>query len=75
MKGVYLADLLATQECTMPSEIPLDGTFVHLPLGKRQGHAADASGLFGGWGVEGAVHKAFRAQAFFKAWGAEVDGI
>ena len=29
MKGVYLADLLATQECTMPSEIPLDGTFVH----------------------------------------------
>ncbi|CAE7669804.1 osm1 [Symbiodinium sp. CCMP2592] len=77
-EGVYLDDLLVTQKCTMPYEIPVDGTFIPpeaqvTDADMQQMQKAELAYLEAG--LERAVHKAFRAQTLFKAWGAQVDGI
>ena len=77
-EGVYLDDLLITQKVTMPYDIPLDGTFVP-PAAQADDddmvQVARAEQAYVKAKLQRAVHKAFRAETSFRAWGAEVDGI
>ena len=62
----------------MDEAIPLDGSFVPpVPSGEDIDlqKAAAAEKAYADAGLERAVHKSFRAQTLFKAWGAEIDGI
>ncbi|CAE7927238.1 unnamed protein product, partial [Symbiodinium necroappetens] len=77
-EGVYLDDLLITQKVSMPYNIPLDGTFI--PPVAQAGdddmvQVARAEQAYEQAKLQRAVHKAFRAETSFRAWGAEVDGI
>ena len=77
-EGVYLDDLLVTQRCTVPYEIPLDGSFIPpdaqvTDMDMEQVQLAELA--YAEARLERATHKAFRAQTFFKAWGAEIDGV
>ncbi|CAE7210929.1 SMYD3 [Symbiodinium sp. CCMP2592] len=77
-EGAYLDDLLIAQRTTLPFDIPLDGSFTP-PAAQvndqdfEQVKAAETA--YEAAGLERAVHKAFRFEPRFRAWGAEVDGI
>ena len=77
-EGTYLDDLLIAQRITLPYDIPLDGSF-EPPAAQvndqdfEQVIAAEAA--YEAAGLERAVHKAFRFEPHFRAWGAEVDGV
>lgn len=77
-EGIYLDDLLITLKVSMPYEIPLDGSFVP-PEPQDQDldmvHAKRAEAAYEEAKLPRALQKSFRAQVYFKAWGAEVDGI
>ena len=79
LDGAYLdAALLILHKKKMPFEIPLDGSFQPpAPQDndddmKRAGRAEDA---YQKAGLDRALHKSFRGETSFKAWGAEVDGV
>lgn len=77
-EGAYLDDLLIACKIDMDEAIPLDGSFVPpTPSGEDIDlqKAAAAEKAYAEAGLERAVHKSFRAQTLFKAWGAEIDGI
>ena len=77
-EGAYLDDLLIACKIDMDEAIPLDGSFVPpVPSGEDIDlqKAAAAEKAYADAGLERAVHKSFRAQTLFKAWGAEIDGI
>ena len=77
-EGAYLDDLLIAQKITLPYDIPLDGSF-EPPTAqvddKDFQQVTAAEGAYKAAGLERAVHKAFRFEPRFRAWGAEVDGI
>ena len=77
-EGIYLDDLLITLKVAMPSEIPLDGSFVP-PAPQDQDpdmvHAKKAEAAYVEAKLPRALQKSFRAQVHFKAWGAAIDGI
>lgn len=77
-EGAYLDDLLIACKVDMDEAIPLDGSFVPpVPSGEDIDlqKAAAAEKAYADAGLERAVHKSFRAQTLFKAWGAEIDGV
>ena len=65
-QGVYIDDLLISYRKTLDNPIPLDGSFVPPPA-----EVDDPDMKL----VKRALHKAFRAECSFKAWGGEVCGI
>lgn len=74
-EGAYLDDLLIACKVDMDEAIPLDGSFVPpVPSGEDIDlqKAAAAEKVYADAGLERAVHKSFRAQTLFKAWGAEI---
>ncbi|CAE7354505.1 unnamed protein product, partial [Symbiodinium microadriaticum] len=77
-EGIYLDDLLITLKVAMPSEIPLDGSFVPPPPQDQDLdmlHAKKAEAAYVEAKLPRALQKSFRAQVHFKAWGAAIDGI
>ncbi|CAE7237586.1 unnamed protein product, partial [Symbiodinium microadriaticum] len=77
-EGIYLDDLLITLKVAMPSEIPLDGSFVPPPPQDQDPdmvHAKKAEAAYVEAKLPRALQKSFRAQVHFKAWGAAIDGI
>ena len=78
LEGVYLDDLLVVQKCSMTEPIPQDGTFVPPPptaSDQDQRRVQQAEQAYAEVGLPRAVHKAFRGQTDFKAWGAEIQGV
>ena len=77
-EGVYLDDLLIAQKVSMPYNIPLDGSFTP-PAAQVDDEdmvqVARAERAYEEANLQRAVHKAFRAESSFRAWGAEVEGI
>ena len=77
-QGVYIDDLLVTYRQTLNYPIPLDGSFVPPPV---QDTDVDmklmraAEKIYDKALLKRAVHKAFRGECQFKAWGGEVDGV
>ena len=77
-EGVYLDDLLVVQKCKIEEPVPLDGSFVPPPLSsddQDQRRVQQAEKAYAEVGLPRAVHKAFRGETEFKAWGAEIHGI
>ena len=77
-EGAYLDDLLVVHKVQLPYEIPLNGSFSPpLPevtdVDMQLIRAAEAA--YSEAGLQRALHKSFRAQTQFKAWGAEIDCI
>lgn len=71
-------DLLVAYKKSLPYGIPLDGSFdppaaQEDDLDVQQIHRAEAA--FEAAGLPRAIHKSFRHQSNFKAWGAEIDGV
>ena len=77
-EGIYLDDLLITLKVSMPEDIPLDGSFVP-PEPQAMDidlvHTKKAETAYEEARLPRALHKSFRAETRFKAWGAEIDGI
>ncbi|CAE7224096.1 unnamed protein product [Symbiodinium sp. CCMP2592] len=77
-QGVYIDDLLICQRCSLPRPVPLDGSFLPpppLPQDEDVQKVAAAEQAYEEAGLQRAIHKEFRYQCAFKAWGAEVDGV
>ena len=77
-EGVYIDDLLICQKCRVSDVIPQDGSFVAPPPQEDDvdvQKVAQAEIAYEQAGLLRAVHKAFRFETRFKAWGAEIDGI
>ena len=77
-EGVYLDDLLVVQKCKTEEPVPLDGSFVPPPVSsddQDQQRVRQAEKAYAEVGLPRAVHKAFRGETEFKAWGAEIHGI
>ena len=78
LEGAYLDDLLIVGKLRCRFPIPLDGSFKP-PIAKpqdadlQQVHKAEQAYLNAG--LARALHKSFRAETVFKAWGASIDGI
>ena len=77
-EGAYLDDLLVAYKKSMPCPVPTDGSFeppaaqdddLDVQQIRRAEQAYEAAGL------RRAIHKSFRQQCHFKAWGASIDGI
>ena len=78
LDGVYLDDLLVVQRCSHHQTVPVDGSFI--PDLPQPGDAdvrrvAAAEAAYEAAGLQRATHEAFRHEACFKAWGAQVDGV
>ena len=77
-EGIYLDDLLVTYKMSAPHPIPLDGSFRPPPAQDKDPdmlRVAAAEKAYRDVGLPRAEHKSFRAEADFKAWGAEVRGV
>ena len=78
LEGAYLDDLLVVLRKKAEGAIPLDGSFEPAPLQATDvdmEHLARAERAYEAAGLERALHKSFRGESHFKAWGAEIDGI
>ena len=78
LEGAYLDDLLVVFKVDCPYKVPRDGSFIPPPAEPEDPdmqHVRCAELAYEASGLERALHKSFRAQTCFKAWGAEVDGI
>ena len=77
-QGVYIDDLLICQRCSLSVPVPLDGSFVP-PKPRPQDTdvqlVAKAEQAYLEAKLQRAVHKEFRFETLFKAWGAEIDGV
>ena len=77
-QGVYIDDLLISYRKTLKYPIPLDGSFIP-PLAEADDPdmklVKAAEDIYDKANLKRALHKAFRAECSFKAWGAEVCGI
>ena len=78
LDGAYLDDLLILHKKKMAFEIPLDGSF-QPPIPQEHDddmrRAKKAEDAYHQAGLDRALHKSFRGETSFKAWGAEVDGV
>lgn len=77
MEGAYLDDLLVVYRKTMECDINPE-TFQPPPVSGDDWdaqHAILAEQAYEKAGLQRAIHKSFRFQEKFKAWGAEIDGI
>lgn len=77
MEGAYLDDLLIVYRKTMECDINPE-TFQPPPVSGDDWdaqHAILAEQAYEKAGLQRAIHKSFRFQEKFKAWGAEIDGI
>lgn len=78
LEGAYLDDLLVIGRVKAGRDVEVDGSF-EPPEPRpsdpdmRQVRAAELA--YEHAGLERALHKSFRAELNFKAWGAEIDGV
>jgi len=77
-QGVYIDDLLVAYRQTLNYPVPLDGSFVppavqDTDVDMQLMRAAEE--IYDKALLKPAVHKAFRGECQFKAWGGEVDGV
>ena len=78
LEGAYLDDLLVCYKKSVDHPIPLDGSFVPPQVSPDDPDMVQTRKAEVGYeraGLDRALHKSFRAQCNFKAWGAEVDGV
>ena len=78
VEGVYIDDLLIARICQHGEVVPLDGSFQAPhpePEDEDAAHVRAAEEAYEAAGLERAIHKAFRFETAFRAWGAEVDGV
>ncbi len=78
LEGAYLDDLLVVHRKKMDSPVPLDGSFMPpMPRGDDLDVVATtcAERAYESAKLERALHKSFRCETEFKAWGASVDGV
>ena len=78
LEGAYLDDLLVCYKKSVDYPIPLDGSFVppqELPEDPDMVQVRKAEVAYEQAGLCRALHKSFRAECKFKAWGAEVNGV
>ena len=77
-EGAYLDDLLVAYKKSMPYEIPLDDSF-EPPAAQEDDldvlQVRRAEAAYEAAGLPRALHKSFRQQSHFKAWGAEIDRV
>ena len=77
-QGIYIDDLLITQRLDVGIPVPLDGSFEPPPVQDTDPDAvfvAKAEQAYDEAGFQRAVHKMFRHETQFRAWGAEIDGV
>ena len=77
-QGIYIDDLLITQRLDVGIPVPLDGSFEPPPVQDTDPDAVfvdKAEQAYDEAGFQRAVHKMFRHETQFRAWGAEIDGV
>ena len=77
-QGIYIDDLLITQRVDVGIPVSLDGSFKPPPVQDTDQDAvfvAKAERAYDEAGFQRALHKRFRHEVHFRAWGAEIDGV
>ena len=77
-EGIYLDDLLIAYRHELEYKVALDGSFIPPTPSDQDPDVLEvkaAEAAYEEAGFDRALHKAFRCEVEFKAWGAEINGV